>query len=246
MLERISKAATSTINNLANPDDAFGGIYELEDSTKEKPQDPDKTGYSFRGIDFNSLSGQSKAVLVLYVVMLLGALVAVIFITRTFVIGLIRPNSFLRVIPHKSLPMPVVTLCLSRPGIPHSRFRVWRFKDGSGRLHRGVEPNENYVPLNLNLTDSPMERFWDNPNKENCTETVGDFYPFDTAKLNALANGSTKTLCKACYRFGHKRTVVSRSTDFKNSSLISLFTDHYALVRWTNSHTIFWASGDLS
>lgn len=239
LLEQISKAATSTINNLANPEDAFGGIYELEDPSRQKTEDADKFVSSSRGLDFRSLSGQSKAVLVLYVLMLLGALISVIFITRMFILRLIHPHSFLRVIPHDSLAMPVVTLCLSRPGIPYSRFRVWRFKDGSGKLHRGIEPNDDYLQLaqNTNLANNPMSRFWDNPNNENCTEKVGDFYPFDAVKLSALANGSTKTLCKPCYRFGHKKTVLSRSTDFKNSSLISLFTDHYALVRRSTDYS---------
>ena len=228
-LQQISKAASSTINNLANPDDAFGGIYELGDASKRMNEAPKKSGSWFQSWDFNSLSAQSKAVLVLYALMLLGALVAVVFTTRMFIEGIVRPNSFLKVVPHNSLPMPVVTLCLSRPGIPHSRFRVWRFKDGSGVLHKGIDPNGNNLAQH-EKDDNPITRFWDNSNNENCVEKIGDFYPFEVEKLNAVANGSVKTLCKPCYRFGHKKAVISRSTDFKNSSLISLFTDHYALV----------------
>ncbi len=198
-------------------------------ATPDLSVDERKGGARSKRFSLRALSRKDRAVLILYLVMCVCAIVAVAFITRQFIMGIINPDSFLRSEIHTALPMPVVTICLSRTGVPHSRLQVFNFSDATGKSHRGADPQGDYFSRREPVFDDAVERFWHKERDEDCDKVVGDFFPFPTRSLNELAAGTKTTTCRPCYRFGHKRPVISNSTAFESSSFISLFTDNYAL-----------------
>lgn len=175
------------------------------------------------------LTTRDRVIFFIYVIMVVAALVAVGFVTKQFIDEVRDPGSFLRATSHSTLEMPVVTLCLSRVGVPHSRLQVFNFTDGAGTPHRGADPQGDYGTRSDPSFRNAVERFWDNPKGEDCASKIGDYFPLSTSKLNALADGSVTSECRPCYRFGLKQAVNASSTDFSSSAFISAFTDNYAL-----------------
>lgn len=173
------------------------------------------------------LNPTDKVIIAVYLVMVVLALIAVGFITNQFVSGLKNPESFVRPRITNSLPAPVVTLCLSQSGIPFSRLQIFNFTDATGRSFRGVDPQGAYAGRASKEFRAVVERFWDNPDREDCNKVVGDFFPLPTKSLNDMAAGRKTSRCRPCYRFGSKQEVTVNSTAFADSSFILALTDNY-------------------
>ena len=197
----------------------------LDEEVSQKP----KPGRSFCGLSCQDLSKRDKLVLWLYIIMVLGALVAITAVTVDFVRQQINPGSFIRSEVSESLPAPVVTVCLSQRGIPFSRLQLFNFTDAQGRTFLGATPNGPQTATQGPEFESNVERFWDNPNNENCNAKVGDFFPFAVARLNDLTSGRVTTACRPCYRVGAKQLAISTSTSFQDSSVLAFWTDNYFL-----------------
>lgn len=175
------------------------------------------------------LNLRDRVVLAIYLVMVVSALVAVGLVTSQFVRGLRSPQSFLRAEDFETLQLPVITLCLSRAGVPHSRMQVFNYTDARGTARRGAVPSMDYTNGSSKEFKDAVERFWDNPDNENCKEKVGDYFPLSASRLNNLTSGRVSSKCRPCYRFGQKLPENARSTAFADSSFIHSFTDNYWL-----------------
>lgn len=161
--------------------------------------------------------------------MVLGAFIAVTAVTVDFVRQLIDPGSFIRSSEPSKLSAPVVTICLSQEGVPASRLQLFNFTDAEGRLFRGADPTGSHDQRQSPEFGETVERFWDNPLGEDCDAKVGDYYPFPVQSLNRLISGEDTTQCRPCFRVGSKREALVQSTDFRNSSVLELYTDDYFL-----------------
>lgn len=179
---------------------------------------------------FSALSKRQKLIFMLYVFVVIAAFAAVAVITMEFVGQAIDPPGAIRAIPEDDgLAAPVVTVCLSQPGVPFSRLQMFNFTDASGKTFKGADPRGPQDERASPEFQQVVERFWDNPDNEECNATVGDFFPFPLVSLQRIANRQKMTRCRQCYRVGLRRTVVASSTSFQNSSILSLFTDNYFL-----------------
>ncbi len=176
-----------------------------------------------------SMNKQKRIAILIYFFLLLVACISVGLITQRYISNTLHPHSFLRITKHESLPMPVVTLCLSGTGVPHSRLLVSNFTDANGKIHRIGDSRGDYLSHAHKSFDGTVERFWDNEDQENCSKKIGDHFPFPAKSLNAIAAGRTSSKCRPCYRFGQNPPLMSRSTKFENSSSLLLFTDTYAM-----------------
>lgn len=172
---------------------------------------------------------RQKTVVLLYIIMIIGAIAAISIITINFVSELVDPNGVIQTTKNNSLLSPVVTTCLSQAGIPFSRLQLFNFTDANGVNFRGADPFDTFQSRASPEFRQVVERFWDNPDGEECNKTVGDFYPFPLVSLNRLTSGEATTKCRACYRVGLRREVYGKSTDFRNSSILTFYTDNYYL-----------------
>ena len=180
------------------------------------------------GFEFQTLTKKDRFLLSAVIFILIASTIYIFGITREFLLGIFEPAAILRRTTRESLPVPVVTLCNSRVGIPHSRLLVQDYVDIEGNHHRGIDTQGEYLQLMKGEFDEEIERFWSNPGNESCENVAGDFFPFPIESLNALGAGSQSTQCRACYRFGHKRQLIVNSTQFARSSFLSVFTDSLA------------------
>lgn len=182
------------------------------------------------GLSCTGLSRRDRLVLWLYAFMVLAALAAVTAVTVDFASQQINPGSFIRSrISSEGLAAPVVTVCLSQTGVPFSRLQLFNFTDAEGRVFRGADPRGPQTERVSKEFANVVDRFWDNPDNEKCDEKVGDFYPFPLRSLQRLVNGEESTSCRPCYRVGARAKAVARSSDFRNSSILSFYTDNYFL-----------------
>lgn len=185
---------------------------------------------SFCALSCADLSTKDRVVLWLYFVMVIGALIAVAAVTAEFIQQAVAPGSFIRSTQSDQLPAPVVTVCLSQTGVPFSRLQLFDFVDAEGRSYLGTDPNVAYSEQKgVGQFKGVVERFWDNPDGEDCDSKVGDFFPFPLRSLNDIANGKNSTRCRPCYRVGSRHLAVARDTSFQNSSVMHMFTDNYFL-----------------
>lgn len=181
------------------------------------------------GLNFSDLSPRDKLVLWLYLLMVLLALGAVTAVTVDFARQQANPGAFIRSEVSGSLPAPVVTVCLSQRGVPFSRLQLFNYTDAEGREFVGADPFGPQKERQSKQFEDVVDRFWDNPDDEDCDAKVGDFFPFPLRSLNRLTSGEASTRCRQCYRVGQKQLAVARSTDFQNSSVLSFYTDNYFL-----------------
>lgn len=165
----------------------------------------------------------------LYFVMVIGAFLAVTAVTVDFINQINHPGSFIRSTESAELRAPVVTVCLSQAGVPASRLQLFNFTDAEGRLLQGGLPSGTHGETQSQEFAEVVERFWDNPLGEDCDAKVGDYYPFPLQSLNRIISGEETTQCRPCFRVGDKREAMVRSTDFRNSSALELYTDNYFL-----------------
>lgn len=172
---------------------------------------------------------RDRCIVWLYLIMIVAALLAVTAVTVEFVNQVTHPGSFIRSTEATELRAPVVTVCLSQEGVPASRLQLFNFTDAEGRLLRGGIPTGTQEQTQSQEFAEVVERFWDNPLGENCDEKVGDYYPFPLQSLNRIISGEETTECRPCFRVGSKREATVRSTDFRNSSVLELYTDNYFL-----------------
>lgn len=190
---------------------------------------PTTPWYSCCGLSCADLTPRDRLVLWLYLVMVIASLIAITAVTVDFVQQAINPGSFIRSEQTESLPAPVVTVCLSQRGVPFSRLQLFNYSDAEGRVYVGADPQGKQAERQGAAFEGVVERFWDNPDGEKCTEKLGDFFPFPLQSLNEIVAGRASTRCRPCYRVGSKHLAVSRSTSFQNSSLLSFYTDNYFL-----------------
>lgn len=181
------------------------------------------------GLSCSDLGPRDKLILWLYLVMVLGAVIAVTAVTVDFVQQQITPGSFLRAKVTDNLAAPVVTVCLSQRGVPRSRLQLFNFTNAEGINVRGADPNGRQTDRQSPEFAAAVDRFWDNPDNEDCDKKVGDFFPFPLRSLNQLTSGEATTKCRPCYRVGRKQLAIARSTDFQNSSVLEFYTDNYFL-----------------
>lgn len=177
----------------------------------------------------SNLSRRDKVVIFLYILMILASIVCIAIITADFISESINPSGFIKSSLETNLTAPVVTICLSQTGVPFSRLQLFNYTDAEGNVFRGADP---FGPQDARVSPEfslVVDRFWENPDSENCTEKIGDFYPFPLASLQSLMDGKTQTKCRQCYRVGAKENSVSNSTAFQRSSVLSLYTDNYFL-----------------
>lgn len=213
---------------------ASGGLSRTRNSSNSNGEKKRKC--TFSGFSYRKLSTKDKYVFVVYLIMLICAAVSVGFITAHFIESSMNPESFIGSIVESKLKTPVVTICLSRAGIPLSRLQVFNFTDANGDHFVVSDPKGRHKDRKSENFDSVVERFFHKPESstENCDETVGDFFPFNVEALNALANGSKSSQCQPCFRFGNLKPILTNRTDFEQSSFLSIFTDNYALECLTN------------
>ena len=227
---RAAQVCEQTVN-AKNFESAFvHRMHKLE--TEYGSDDDEEDEYEWKPSLFNalfSMNKQKRIALVVYIFLLIGACISVGFITQRYVRNCYHPQTFLRIAKHESLSLPVVTLCLSGTGVPHSRLLVSNFTDANGNHHQIGDARSDYLTRAHKTFDNIVERFWDNEDAENCSKKVGDHFPFPTRSLNAIAAGRVTSKCRPCYRFGHRMALMSKSTKFENSTHLSLFTDTYAM-----------------
>lgn len=185
--------------------------------------------FRFPEFALRDLSRRDKGVLILYILMILASLICIAVVTVDFISESVDPSGFISSTQQKNLSAPVVTVCLSQTGVPFSRLQLFNFTDAEGINFRGADP---YGPQDARASpefSAVVERFWENPDDENCTDKVGDFFPFPLRSLQSLVNGNTSTKCRQCYRVGAKRVAYANSSAFQRSSVLSFFTDNYFL-----------------
>lgn len=159
-----------------------------------------------------------------------AAFAAIAIITIEFVGQAVDPPGSIRAnLEENGLAAPVVTVCLSQPGIPFSRLQMFNFTDASGKTFVGADPKGPQDERASDEFQIVVNRFWDNPDNEDCNAKVGDFFPFPLRSLQKISNGEISTRCRQCYRVGLNRNVIATSTAFQNSSILSLYTDNYFL-----------------
>lgn len=178
---------------------------------------------------FRELSPRDKTVIGLYVLMVIGALIAVTAVTIDFAHQAVNPGSFIRSDPQSSIPSPVVTTCIAQTGVPFSRLQLFNFTDAQGTQFRGADPQGVHNERASKEFEDVVERFWDNPDDEDCDNVVGDFFPFPIQSLNDIVSRKKVSRCRACYRVGRKKNVDVTDTSFDNSSQLFFYTDNYWL-----------------
>lgn len=179
---------------------------------------------------FSTLSKRQKVIFMLYVVVVVAAFAAITLITIEFVEQAVSPPGSIRATPEvEGLAAPVVTVCMSQPGVPFSRLQMFNFTDAAGETFVGADPRGPQDERASKEFQAVVNRFWDNPDNEDCDAKVGDFFPFPLRSLQRISSGQTMTRCRQCYRVGLNQNVIARSTSFQNSSILSLYTDNYFL-----------------
>lgn len=70
-------------------------------------------------------------------------------------------------------------------------------KGATARAYRCRDLSGDYVTKSDTSLRSVVERFWENPDAEDCTSKIADFFLFPEARLGALVNGAvlTSDLC---------------------------------------------------
>lgn len=181
-----------------------------------------------RCLPFSNIGKRNKVILWLYIIVAIGAIIAVAVVTADFIKGIVHPESFMRSIPADTLVFPVITACLSQTGIPFSRLQLFNYTDAQGNAFVGADPSgpqDNQSPEFAAV----VERFWDNPDDEDCAGTLGDYFgTWNLTYINDLAAGRAKSKCRPCYRVGRDR-VEARSTEFLDSAILMFYTDDYYL-----------------
>lgn len=188
-----------------------------------------RQNYPFCFATYGDLSSKEKLLLWLYILLVIASLIPIAVVTVDFTKKQINPDSFIRTQVSDNLPAPVVTICLSQRGIPFSRLQLFNFTDAQGVNFRGADPKGPQTDRQSPEFDAVVDRFWDNPDNEDCNKDVGDFYPFPLESLNLLTSGKKTSQCRPCYRVGRKNIVTATSTDFRDSSVLDLYTDNYFL-----------------
>lgn len=198
-------------------------------SSSKPPLRATRIAFCFPPFTLTNLSRRDKGILILYFLMVVASIICITIVTVDFVRESVDPSGFISSSPQKNLSSPVVTVCLSQTGVPFSRLQLFNFTDAEGLNFRGADP---YGPQDARASpefSAVVERFWENPDNENCTEKVGDFFPFPLRSLQSLVNGISTTKCRQCYRVGARHIAFANSSAFQRSSVLSFYTDNYFL-----------------
>lgn len=168
------------------------------------------------------VSKTASIVTFLYILLAIASVAAIVVITIQFADDVRNPESGIELIRHDRLPMPVVTVCSSQTGVPLRRLHFSSFRNARGVEAGGAQPN---TTTGSDEFENVVERFWDNPNDEDCDRVCGNFFPLPVVQLQQISNGSVSTQCRPCFRIGSNGPeVVANSTAFSDSAYLSLFT----------------------
>lgn len=183
----------------------------------------------FCWVPASSLTRRDKCIFALYILTVIASVVAMTMVTVDFAHEYSSPRGSIRSNVSEQLVTPVVTVCLSQTGVPFSRLQLFNYTDAEGRNFVGADPMGPQFERVSPAFENVVDRFWDNPDRENCNATVGDFYPFPVSSLNRIVNGSLSTRCRQCYRVGVKQSALASSLAFQHSSVLSFYTDSFLL-----------------
>lgn len=168
------------------------------------------------------VSKTASIVTFLYILLAIASVAAIVVITIQFAEDVRNPESGIELVRHNELPMPVVTVCSTQTGVPLRRLQFFDFRNARGVTVSGPLPN---AVFGTDEFEAVVERFWDNPDKEDCDRVCGNFFPLPVVQLQQIANGSVSTRCRPCFRTGSKGPeVVANSTAFSQSAYMNLFT----------------------
>lgn len=179
------------------------------------------------GIRWSALDKPQKCTIGLYLLMVLFSVVALGIITAEFVNNITKPDGVINVENPDSLIMPVLTVCLAQPGVPMSRLQLFNYTTGDGRFFIGSNPDGPYDQVIPAEFGTVVDRFFDNPDGEDCLAVVGDYYPFPLQSLNDIAAGRKTTNCRPCFRTGASEPIEITSTNFSDAANAKFFTDSY-------------------
>ncbi|GAB0490802.1 hypothetical protein MMPV_002040 [Pyropia vietnamensis] len=170
------------------------------------------------------VSKTASIVTFLYILLAIASVAAIVVITIQFAEDVRNPESGIELVRHNELSMPVVTVCSTQTGVPLRRLQFFDFRNARGVNVKGPLPNE---VLGSDEFENAVDRYWDNPDGEDCDRICGNFFPLPVVELQKIANGSLSTKCRPCFRTGSKGPeVVANSTAFSASAYMNLFTDH--------------------
>lgn len=181
------------------------------------------------------VSKTASIVTFLYILLAIASVAAIVVITIQFAQDVRNPESGIELVQHDRLPMPVVTVCSTQTGVPLRRLQFFTFRNALGVVVEGPRPRS---VTGSDEFEAVVERFWDNPNKEDCDRVCGNFFPLPAEQLQGISNGSVSTKCRPCFRTGSKGPeVVATSTAFSDSAFMDLYTDH-AFFQVRSSHPL--------
>ncbi len=110
--------------------------------------------------------------------------------------------------------------------VPQSRLQMYEFTNAEGTFFNGTFPNMDYEAAASQEFQGVVDRFFDNPDGEDCEAVVGDYYPLPMASLQEIANGQRRSNCRPCFRVGSKGPPVQvTETSFGRASYVEVYTD---------------------
>jgi len=175
------------------------------------------------------VSKTASVVTFLYFLLAIASIAAIVVITVQFANDVRNPESGIELVRHKELAMPTVTVCSTQTGVPLRRMQFFNYTDAAGVRVGGPLPNEKEGSPEF---EEAVERFWDNPDGEDCDRICGNFFPLPVRTLQAISNGELETKCRPCFRTGSKGPeVISRSTAFSAAAFMELYTGTSSGVR---------------
>lgn len=203
-------------------DGMAGGAYA------EKPAQRRRKRPGICGIAFEDMSKTQKVTICIYVLMVLASLVATVIITKDFVEDRRDPPAVLQIEVRDALDAPVITVCTATRGLPLSRLQFFNYTTFDGDVYVGADPTGPQLERQSPEFEANIERFFDNPDGEDCNAVVGDFFPLPLASLNDIAAGRSKSRCRPCYRVGTRGDQEQVfNTAFEASANMQFFTDSY-------------------
>lgn len=189
------------------------------------------------------VSKTASIVTFLYILLAIASVAAIVVITIQFARDVQNPESGIELVRHNELSMPVVTVCSTQTGVPLRRLQFFDFRNARGVSVQGARPN---TVTGTDEFEAVVDRFWDNPDKEDCDRVCGNFFPLPVVQLQKIANGSVSTKCRPCFRTGSKGPeVVANSTAFSASAFMDLYTGTFEVRGGTRGEKVGGGGGRM-
>eukprot|EP00168_Porphyra_purpurea_P005058 TRINITY_DN1609_c1_g1_i3.p1 TRINITY_DN1609_c1_g1~~TRINITY_DN1609_c1_g1_i3.p1 ORF type:complete len:314 (-),score=93.18 TRINITY_DN1609_c1_g1_i3:935-1876(-) len=170
------------------------------------------------------VSKTASIVTFLYFLLAIASIAAIVVITVQFADDVANPESGIELVRHDALAMPTVTVCSTQTGVPLRRLQFFNYTDAAGVRVSGPLPN---AVNGSDAFEAVVERFWDNPDGEDCDRICGNFFPLPVRSLQRISAGEVATKCRPCFRTGSVGPeVIARSTAFSAAAFMELYTDH--------------------